>query len=70
MVENLTKPTAGRFVLWVVASVLWFLLLVQALAMQDLEDTYVPGAIFWAVVQGWFIWLAWRTWKRRSHPTV
>jgi hypothetical protein len=64
MIDNLTKPTRGRLTLWVVLSVVWCWFLVQALAMQPIKDTYVPGAIFWAVVQGGLVWLAWRTRSR------
>ena len=65
MFERMTQPTVGRLALWVVLSLLWFMFLVQALVHQDVEDTYIPGAIFWAVVQAWLIWMATITWRRR-----
>jgi hypothetical protein len=47
----LTKPTRGRMALWALLSLLWFLLLPQALAEDPhLRHFSVVGAIFWLVV--------------------
>jgi hypothetical protein len=64
----LTRPTTGRLTLWIVLAALWFLFLVQAVAMLSIDEISIPGALFWAVVQGWLLWMAWRTRRRRRSP--
>jgi glucose dehydrogenase len=65
MVNRLCRPSRGRLALWMALTTLWLLILVQALAMQPISRTSIPGAIFWALVQVWLIWMATMTWRRR-----
>jgi protein-S-isoprenylcysteine O-methyltransferase Ste14 len=61
----LTKRTRGRLWLLVVLAALWFLLLIQALAMSSPSQWSVPGAVYWLVVQLALVGAAVATWHRR-----
>jgi uncharacterized membrane protein len=64
-VKALTRPTRGRIALWATLSVLWFLFLVQDLAMDpDQRQFSWVGAVLWAVVLAWLVTCLILTWRR------
>ncbi|MBB4662203.1 hypothetical protein BDZ31_001789 [Conexibacter arvalis] len=54
-----------RFWLFAILSLLWAGLLVQALFPPDGAKTELLhlGTVFWVVVQGALLWLAYRAWQ-------
>ena len=54
--KALTRPTRGRIALWATLSLLWFLFLVQDLAMDpDHRQFSWVGGVLWAVVLAWLL---------------